>query len=221
MATALTVALIGGESSGKTALGVELQRRLRGLGVAAALVSEHLREWCEATGRAPTAGEQAAIATEQSRRIEAAARAPGTAVVIADTTALMVAAYSELYFQDTSLLAAALEAQRSYGLTLLMGLDIPWRPDGLFRDSPRIREATDALLRRSLQAGGIRFETIYGTTLEARTRQALRAIGRALGQPLVDTDPALSHGRRPWSCEHCSDPDCEHRLFTGLLPPRA
>ena len=28
---------------------------------------------------------------------------------------------------------------------------------------------------------------------------------------------ALNEGRTPWLCEKCSDPDCEHRLFTGLL----
>jgi len=27
----------------------------------------------------------------------------------------------------------------------------------------------------------------------------------------------LNRGRTPWSCEKCSDPDCEHKLFTGLL----
>jgi HTH-type transcriptional regulator, transcriptional repressor of NAD biosynthesis genes len=97
-----------------------------------------------------------------------------------------------------------------------MGLDLPWTPDGLFRDSPAVRDATDSLLRRELQRAGIAFQTVYGQG-EMRLRQALRAIGTALGRPLVKDDPALANGLRPWSCENCSDPDCEHRLFTGLL----
>ena len=110
----------------------------------------------------------------------------------------------------------ALEQQRRYDLSLLMGLDIPWQPDGLFRDSPDMREATDALLRRELQAAGIGFQTVYGQG-GARLQQALRAIGTALGRPLVHDDPALATGRGNWTCDNCSDPECEHRLFTGLL----
>ena len=52
----------------------------------------------------------------------------------------------------------------------------------------------------------------------------------ALGWPPENTDAmtgredlqyALNAGRTPWRCEKCSDPDCEHRMFTGLLqqPP--
>lgn len=214
---ATTVALLGGESSGKSTLAMQLQRHLSSLhGLHAVCVSEHLREWCASAGRAPHAHEQAAIANEQTRRIGAARCLPGVDVVVADTTALMVAAYSALYFEDRSLLAPALEAQRECELTLLMGLDLPWVHDGLFRDSPAVREATDALLRRVLQSAGIAFQTVYGQG-EARLQQTLRAVGLALGRPLVVQDPALATGVRPWSCENCSDPDCEHRLFTGLL----
>ncbi len=214
---AITVALLGGESSGKSTLAAALERHLQDIhGLRVVRVPEHLRLWCEARGRAPHAHEQADIADEQARLIDSARRTPGVEVVIADTTALMVAAYSALYFQATELLEPALAAQRACDLTLLMGLDLPWTPDGLFRDSPAVRDATDSLLRRELQGAGIAFQTVYGQG-ETRLRQALRAIGTALGRPLVKDDPALANGLRPWSCENCSDPDCEHRLFTGLL----
>lgn len=214
---AITVALLGGESSGKSTLAAALERHLQDIhGLRVVRVPEHLRLWCEARGRAPHAHEQADIADEQARLIDSARRTPGVEVVIADTTALMVAAYSALYFQATELMEPALAAQRACDLTLLMGLDLPWTPDGLFRDSPAVRDATDSLLRRELQGAGIAFQTVYGQG-ETRLRQALRAIGTALGRPLVKDDPALANGLRPWSCENCSDPDCEHRLFTGLL----
>ena len=214
---AITVALLGGESSGKSTLAAALERHLQDIqGLRVVRVPEHLRLWCEARGRAPHAHEQADIADEQARLIDSARRTPGVEVVIADTSALMVAAYSALYFQATELLEPALAAQRACDLTLLMGLDLPWTPDGLFRDSPAVRDATDSLLRRELQGAGIAFQTVYGQG-ETRLRQALRAIGTALGRRLVKDDPALANGLRPWSCENCSDPDCEHRLFTGLL----
>ena len=217
---ACCVALLGGESSGKTALANALHRLLeQAHGLRTHLVPEHLRTWCEAMGRAPLAHEQAALADEQDRRIQAALQAPGVDVVVADTTALQVAAYNALYFDDTSLIAPALEAQRRFDLTLLMGLDLPWVADGLFRDSPGVRDATDALLRRELQGAGLAFQTVYGQGT-ARLRQALRAVGPLVGLPLVAPDPALASGLRPWSCENCSDPECEHRLFTGLLPGR-
>lgn len=214
---ALTITLLGGESSGKTALARALHQHLnQQLQIRTALVPEQLRLWCEGMGRAPRAEEQAARAAEQSRCIEEAARQGGVELVIADTSALVIAAYSELYFQDTSLYPEARAAQQRYDLTLLMGLDLPWVPDGLFRDSPAVREATDTLLRRELRTASVAFQTVYGQG-EARLRQALQAIATRLGRPLVADDPVLRQGRGRWVCDSCSDPDCEHRLFSQLL----
>lgn len=219
--TATVVALLGGESSGKSTLALALQHRLQAEhGLRVALVPEHLRHWCQEQGRAPHAHEQAAIVAEHHRLIRAAQAQAGTDLVIADTTALMVAVYSAQYFNDRHLLADALAEQLGHGLTLLMGLDLPWTPDGLHRDSPQARATTDALLRHELQTAGVPFQTVYGAG-PARERQALRAIGRLLGRALLADDPALAHGLRPWSCDNCSDPACEHRLFTELLKDAA
>ncbi|MFP8780653.1 AAA family ATPase [Hydrogenophaga sp. RWCD_12] len=217
---ALVVTLLGGESTGKTTLEHALCAQLQALGLSTLLVPEHLRQWCEARGRAPHADEQAALALEQARLIDDAARQATLQVVIADTAPLVIAAYSELYFNDLSLLPDALRWQQTVGLTLLMGLDLPWVSDGFFRDSPAVRDATDAVLRRELQSAGLPFQTVYGQG-KAREQQALRAIGRALGPSLggvlLAGNADWASGRRPWSCEKCSDPDCEHRLFSGLL----
>lgn len=218
----LTVALLGGESTGKSTLAQALHQHLRHrAGLRSLLVDEHLREWCTQQGRTPLVSEQAALAAEQSRRIERAAAQPGVDLVVADTTALVVAAYSALYFQDVSLFPDALAAQGRCGLTLIMGLDLPWQADGLFRESPAVRDAIDALLRQQLQGAGLPFQTVYGQG-DARLQHALRAIGRALGRPLVSDDPDWDQGRRPWNCDNCSDPGCEHRLFTRLVktPPQ-
>ena len=184
----------------------------------ATLVQEHLRAWCVREGRAPLAHEQAAIANEQNRWIEAAAHS-GAQVVVADTTGLVVAAYSVSVFNDRSLLPASLEAQQQFHLTLLTGLDIPWQADGLFRDGPGMRADIDAVLRRELQSAGIPFQTVYGSA-EARLQHALRAVGALLGRQLVAHDPLLEAGTGQWTCENCSDPDCERRLFSGLVSRR-
>ena len=211
----VTVALLGGESSGKTTLGVALAQHLNALGITTTLVPEHLRAWCELEGRAPLAQEQAGIAQEQTRWIDAAANS-GAQVVVVDTTALVVSAYSELVFNDTSLHAPALAQQRRIRLTLLMGLDFPWQADGLFREGPAARAAIDAVLRRELHAAGIAFQTVYGSPAE-RLTHALRAVGVQLGRSLVAGDPLLETGSGRWTCENCSDPECERRLFSGLL----
>jgi len=214
---ALTVCLLGGESSGKSTLAKALHRHLsEAWGMTVVLVPEHLRTWCSQQGRAPLAHEQAALADEQARQIEQAQARPGIDLVLTDTSALMVAAYSELYFDDLSLYERALVHQRRCDLTLVMGLDLPWVADGLFRDGPSVREATDRLLRREMEQAGIAFHAIYGREQE-RLSNALRIIGHRLGRALVPS-PSAALARPPdWVCERCSDPDCEHRLFSRLL----
>jgi nicotinamide riboside kinase len=178
MATqAVRIALLGAESTGKTQLAAELAAALRGRGHAVAVVPEVLREWCEREGRTPRPDEQLPIAREQERRVDEAAA--GADVVIADTTAVMVAIYSAMLFQDGSLYRFALERQRGYQVTLLTGLDLPWVPDGLQRDGPHVREPVDALVREALARAGVTYRTIYGQGPE-RLDNALAAITPAL-----------------------------------------
>ncbi len=208
---ALTVTLLGGESSGKTALAQSLISTLeRQHGLHCALVEEGLRRWCNEHGRTPQAQEQIAIATQQSRCIESAAQTLGADVVVADTTALMTAAYSEQYFQDTSLWPEALRLQATYSHTWLMGLDTPWQADGAWRDGPNARATTDGLLRQRLNGAGLPYATLWGS-LNERLTQALHALKQPLGLDLAD-GLARDH-QRQWRCEHCTDPESEHRLF--------
>ncbi|WP_328700290.1 ATP-binding protein [Caenimonas soli] len=203
----MKIALLGAESTGKTQLAGELAAHLRQQGKSIAVVPEVLREWCHREGRTPRPEEQLPIAQEQERRVdEAGTRAE---IVIADTTALMVAIYSAMLFEDGTLYQFALDRQRSYDVTLLTGLDLPWIADGLQRDGAHVREPVDALIRAALARAKVPYRLVYGSG-EERLANALAAIGSATpsGPP-----------SRPWawSCDKCSDPDCEHRLFTGLL----
>lgn len=173
---AFVVVLLGAESSGKTTLAKALAVALAARGSRVIRVDEFLREFCDLLERTPRNAEQAGIVAEQTARIEAAASKAD--VVIADTSALMIAVYSELVFGDTSLYASALAAHRRANLTLLMALDVPWQDDGLQRDGPQVRAPVDALIRASLDGAGIAFTTIDGLG-PARLAAALRAVDRA------------------------------------------
>ena len=211
------IALLGAESTGKTALAQGLQAHFQARGIPTALVPEYLRTWCGAAGRTPRPEEQQGIAQKHARQLSAPT---DVRLLVADTTPLMVAVYSDYLFGDRSLYPFALEHQRSYHLTLLTGLDLPWVADGLQRDGAHVREPVDALVRAALDGAGIPYRIVYGSGT-ARLENALFAINSAAScegfqgaQGIFRSDNVTS---RPWACEKCSDPDCEHKLFSGLL----
>ena len=205
---ALTVALLGAESTGKTTLASRLGEVLAAEGRRVAVVGEYLREFCDTHARTPRADEQAGIAAEQTRRIAAAA--DGHDIVIADTTALMIAVYSDHLFADDALYPGALHAQRRYGLTLLTALDLPWQADGLQRDGPHVREPVMRRVRAALARGAVSYAIVAGQG-DARLASALTAVRHALACP----DPAYEGRVNPrwqWACDRCSDGDCERHL---------
>lgn len=203
----MKIALLGAESTGKTTLARALAAHFEATGRSAIAVPEALRDWCELQQRTPRPEEQMGIAQEQERRVdEAASRAQ---VVIADTTAVMVAIYSAMLFEDHSLYRFAVERQRSYDVTLLTGLDLPWVADGLQRDGPHVRGPVDTLVREMLDKVGIAYRVVYGEG-DTRLRNALAAIDASLA-------PHSESRAWVWQCDKCSDPDCEHRLFRKLV----
>lgn len=80
---------------------------------------------------------------------------------------------------------------------LLTGLDL----SGI---TPTQQE-TDSALRAALQQAGLAYGVVYGQGAQ-RLAQALRLI-------TPEDGPAP---RWTGQCEKCADPECEHRLFTGL-----
>lgn len=223
------VAIVGAESTGKSTLAEALAPRLGQLtGWRSTWVPEYLREWCERAGRTPAVHEQAAIADEQARRIEAAAAAHD--IVVCDTTPLMTAVYHRHVFGDGSLDASALAWQRRCTVTLLTALDLPWQADGLQRDGAHVREPVDAAVRALLVGAGLPFVVVGGWG-EARVEAALDAVApwlRRAAAPapgllsrLADRDAAQPEWR--WVCDSCDSPDCEHaalRQRRALLQQR-
>lgn len=175
----LVVAVVGAESTGKTALAQGLAPRLAALtGLRCTWVSEWLREWCNAEGRTPLAHEQAAIATEQHRRIDAAAAAHD--IVIADTTALMTAVYSQQFFGDDGLDTLAVALHRRCDATLLTAPDLAWQPDPL-RDGPAVRAQVDTRLRDMLTRHALPWHGVQGLGA-ARVGSALAALAPLLAR---------------------------------------
>ncbi len=207
----MIVALLGAESTGKSALAQALVQQLQQQGVDAVMVDEYLRTWCAAHGRTPQQHEQAHIAAHQHARILQAVSQHHT--VIADTTALMTAVYSEYVFNDSSLYALASEQQRAIDVTLVMGLDMPWQADGIQREGAHVREPVDAMLRLALGRAQIHYQTVYGLGQE-RLQCAVNSLTTGLGLTVPKEQSAAK--KWAWVCDKCSDPVCEHQLFTRL-----
>jgi len=215
---ALRIAIVGAESTGKTALAQALAERLAAdTGLATTWVPEWLRQWCENTGRTPLAHEQPAIARAQHERIEAAAATHQ--VVVCDTTALMTAVYSRWVFGDRSLEDRAAALHRAMDLTLLTAVDLPWVADGLQREGPQVREPVDTLLRELLLTHRLPFALVTGqgpVRLEAAV-DAVAPLLRTMTAPGAGLFSRLAQrnggaAARAWRCEGCDDPGCEQRL---------
>ena len=103
---------------------------------------------------------------------------------------------------------------RGAAITLLMGLDV-----GCPAPEQVQREAFDAHLRALLSDAAVRYHVVYGQG-PRRIENALHAIRlRATPTDSVGTDgssDAQPMRLRARDCEKCSDPECEHRLFSAL-----
>ncbi|MES2978149.1 MAG: hypothetical protein V4731_06985 [Pseudomonadota bacterium] len=96
---------------------------------------------------------------------------------------------------------------------LLMGLDLP------VHGSPQAeqgRREADSRLRGELELRGMTFRVIYGLG-DDRLKNALNAIE---GSARLKTEGVRHERPWVWSCEKCSDSECEHRLLTELIANR-
>lgn len=169
----MKIAILGAECTGKTTLAQTLARTLDTPASPVHWVPEALRGWCRQHQRTPQQHEQADIAAAQARAIDRA----GPGDVLADTTPLMTAVYSDVLFQDRSLYQFALAHHAGFDITLLADTDLPWVADGLQRDGPAWRDVVNARLRQVLNEHALRYALIQGRG-QARATNALAAIER-------------------------------------------
>lgn len=145
----LRIAVVGAECTGKSHLCQQLAQDLPGI-----TFEEPLRRWVREHGKPPAANEQIhLIQWQQHAEAQAIGQAmdQGLNVVLCDSTPLVTAVYSELYYQDRSLYAWAQQHHKQYDLTLWCQPDIPWQPDPGMRDGETYRLQTHNLLHAWLQ----------------------------------------------------------------------
>jgi len=136
-----------------------------------------------------------------------AANGLGADFVVADAAAQMLTLAVE---------GDPLAFARSHDATLLTGLDLPAGADD------GSREEVDAWLRATLRSAGVPFHVVYGQGPQ-RLQSALQALAAAGVLPPGMTrrsEDGGSRGAWTWNCEKCSDPECEHRLFSRLRDAR-
>ena len=163
------IAVLGAESSGKSTLCGALARRFDTL-----WVPEYLREFVDTHGRVPFESDQYGIACTQRAREDAAAE-QANEFLFCDTTPLMTALYSRVYWGRVDAQLERLAANHDYALTLVTAPDTPWVADGLMRESEEVRQRVYAMLVQELDVRGIRFVLLEGD-LPHRLRQVEAAL---------------------------------------------
>jgi NadR type nicotinamide-nucleotide adenylyltransferase len=160
------IAILGAESTGKSTLAPALAARYGTL-----WVPEYLREFVETRQRVPFEHDQPAIARTQRAREDAMAASPeARRFLFCDTTPLMTAVYSRVYWGRVPPELLEMEAAHDYAATLVAGLDLPWVPDGLQRESEEVRRQVHECLLEVLRERGIPFTLLEGD-LPQRLRQ--------------------------------------------------
>ena len=150
------IAILGAESSGKSTLAAALAEHYHTL-----WVPEYLREFVDVHGRVPREEDQYGIALTQMQREDAAAMRAAR-FLFCDTTPLMTALYSKVYWGRVDAQLAQLDSVHDYALTLVTAPDGPWVPDGLQRESEAVRQSVHALVLANLRARGIAHTVVAG-----------------------------------------------------------
>lgn len=165
------VAVLGAESSGKSTLCEALAAHH-----GTVWVPEYLREFVDTLGRVPHEHDQYGIAcTQVEREEQAAARA--NRFLFCDTTPLMTALYSRVYWGRVDAQLARIDTRHDYAWTFVTAPDSPWEPDGLMRESEEVRQMVHRMLVDTLAARGIGYTLLTGSLAERMHR-----VGQALGE---------------------------------------
>lgn len=171
--TARRVALLGGESSGKTTLAQALAAALQ-----TEWVPEYGRERWEALRETLSADELVRVAERQVALEDAAVAATAAAWVVCDTTPLTTLQYCLADHGDAPPALRAL-AERRYDFTVLCEPDFDFVQDGCRRDDAWRRAQHDWTVARLAERGD-RWITVRGP-VAARLATVLAALQSAGG----------------------------------------
>jgi len=165
------IAILGAESTGKSTLCAALAARHDTV-----WVPEYLREFVDVHGRVPHEDDQPGIAQTQLAR-ERLLLPQARRYLFCDTSPLVTAVYSRIYWGRVPEELLALEAAHDYALTFVAGIDLPWVADGLQRESEAVRQRVHEQLLAVLAQRGVAFVLLTGD-LEQRLRRAEDALAQ-------------------------------------------
>lgn len=160
------VAILGGESTGKSTLAAGLATHYQTV-----WVPEYLRDFVEINQRTPRADEQLGIAKTQRER-EASLLSQAQRFLFCDTTPRMTAAYSRYYFDGNDVALEALASACEYDFTIVAMPSNPWIGDGLQRDSDAARHAVHNIVCAMLDDASIPYLLATGDEL-LRVQQSI------------------------------------------------
>ena len=160
------VAILGGESTGKSTLAAALAAHYQTV-----WVPEYLRDFVESNQRTPRVEEQLHIATTQKER-EELLLPQARQFLFCDTTPSMTAAYSRYYFEGVDVALEALADSCRYDFTIVTAPTNPWVGDGLQRDSDAARHAVHDIVCTMLNAASIPYLLSEGGVAQ-RVQQAV------------------------------------------------
>lgn len=164
----LRIAIIGPESTGKTALAERLGQHFE-----TRPVPEIARDWIGSLGRPYRIDDLNELCRLQAEA-EDNRLAENPAMLICDTNLTVIRIWSLFKYGTVDPYILKCEASRRYDLILLADIDIAWVEDPL-RENPRQRSELYSIYYRTLIASNRSFRVIFGQG-EERFQRALAAI---------------------------------------------
>lgn len=215
MSEALRISIVGAGRAGDDAFAQALAARIETeTGLDCGWAADPLQDWCERHQRRPQRDELQALVRAQIEAVDEAAA--GRDLVVAASAPLLSAAYGRLAGGDAILEDSALEFQRRCAISLLGAVNENGRDARQRHDALQV----DTLLRAMLNSAALPWLLIAGDG-QARLDSALDALapllrGRSLPRRGLFTRLAARNAEdKPWRCDLCDDPGCEHRLRSG------
>lgn len=184
----LIIAVVGPESTGKTALAYELGKRLN-----APVVPEYAREYLTVRGGNYTKEDLDRIAKGQFDAEQQQLKEEHP-VVICDTDLSVIKIWSDAKYGNTSDGITAMIALQPQRFLLLMQPDLPWEPDPL-RENPNDRDELFDRYVAFLDGIGASYAIVSGEG-EKRLKNAMDAIDR-----LTPITPRTASGDDRGACK--------------------
>jgi len=164
----LKIAIVGGESTGKSTMSAYLAKHYHTV-----WVPEYAREYCEKLTEPPTWQDEINM-FEGQLALESSLLSQANRILICDTTFITVKIWSDHMFGKAPQQVIDELARHHYDFYLLLNIDLPWQDDPL-RDFPDKREHFMQVWHQELKALDANYVLISGIGPE-RYRNAIQAI---------------------------------------------